>query len=231
MYRLEVDGESRLISSTAPVFAQGSELIFHSENRTIEFAVFEGEGLECRSAADNDLTVVGQTRGWKTWGMEVASAGATRVLDGPVHLTAEAPLPSTGGPMNRLSAPTDWSGAARICLELSESLSELTDRSLLRVLWRGDVARAMIGDDLISDQFWYGPAWEIDLSAYLERLKLEKLELQFLPWNQDAGIWVDQSMRDIEDGVVVESIDVVPVARCTVEVRQEVHFNEPKKEK
>jgi hypothetical protein len=114
--------------------------------------------------------------------------------------------------MNRLSAPDDYSGGAIVHLEIPSDAME-ADRALLRLDWTGDTGRAYIRDRLISDHFWHGRAWDIDLTPHRDALAEHGLRLELLPWSRATGVWVDPSMRSIEDGVTIKSATVIRVGK------------------
>lgn len=126
---------------------------------------------------------------------------------------AVAPTPRTGGPSGRLSAPQDFSTAAMLRPEILDEAFEGAHRLLLRVEFTGDVARAQVGEHLISDHFWHGRPWDIDLTSWREQIAEHGLRLEILPWNPDAGIWVDPDVRDAPAGVHVQRADLIRVER------------------
>lgn len=121
--------------------------------------------------------------------------------------------------MNRLSAPTDFSGAAIVPVRIPGDLLEGVDRALLRVNWTGDVGRAVIDGHVVSDNFWHGRVWDIDLTEHREAVARHGLELQLLPWRAETGVWVDPAVREVADGISVTSVDLVRVARLALCLR------------
>ena len=115
--------------------------------------------------------------------------------------------------MSRLSAPTDWSGAARVHVDVPARLVAGADRVLLRVDWTGDVGRAWVGGRLVSDHFWHGRLWDVDLTPWQHEVAAHGVELELLPWVAAAGVRVDPSVVPDRDGLEVRSVDVVRVAR------------------
>jgi hypothetical protein len=134
---------------------------------------------------------------------------------GPFHRLALAPAPSveradvslvtaaggapetrTGGSMNRLSAPREdeWERAAVLEIALPVHDERARGARVLSIRWAGDVARAYVGDDLVSDQFWHGRPWELDLNSV--RLDVRPLRIEILPWNGTADFFVDRRVRD-----------------------------------
>lgn len=213
LYRLTYQGEPRLVLSDAPVFAHGDSLILHTEQPEVTIGLLPAP--ESVSAAEARLTKEPGSGPWGRWKL-TQDAGRLRLAE---ELAPEAPAPpsiTTGGPLGRLSAPTDFSGAAIVELSIPDDVFDDIDRVLLRIDWTGDVARAVLDDEVISDHFWYGRGWDIDLTPHRERLKGQPLQLRMLPWLKSHGVWVDPSVRDVPDGITIASIDLIRVARATL---------------
>ena len=92
--------------------------------------------------------------------------------------------------MNRLSAPTDFSGAAVVHVDVPADLLEDADRALLRMTWAGDVGRAYVGDVLISDHFWHGRVWDVDVTPWASEVAEHGVRFELLPWRRSTGVWV-----------------------------------------
>jgi len=216
LYRLDVAGRPRLVLSDAPLYALDGDLVLHTDSPQAvvsllpapdRLAVAEGGGAATRSQAADPP--------WGTWLVDVAGAGTHRVAaDLHPHATAAEPL--RGGPVQRLSAPTDWSGAARVHLDVPDEATAGTDRALLRVDWTGDVGRAWVGDRLVSDHFWHGRAWDVDLTPWRDEVAAHGVVLELLPWVGATGVRVDPAVVPATDGVEVRSVDVVRVARTVL---------------
>lgn len=123
-------------------------------------------------------------------------------VDVPVRRVRDAsgaPEIRRGGPMDRFSAPLEheFARAAVFEIDLTSALAGTTAPDTAHVLsleWSGDVARAFVGDELVSDQFWYGRAWQIDV-RHLARLREIPLRLEVLPWNGETEFFVDARVR------------------------------------
>lgn len=132
---------------------------------------------------------------------------------------AGAPETRRGGSMNRLSAPRahDFALAAVFELDLTTVLAAAAPSQDARVLsleWSGDVARAFIGDELISDQFWYGRPWQIDVQ-HLPRLREAPLRIEILPWNGDADFYLDSRVhaQRVAGTATIDSAQVLTAPR------------------
>jgi hypothetical protein len=210
LYRLPLAGRERLVMSEAPVYVEGDDLVLHAEAGRCTVAVHPPVDLRGPG--------VGAPRReglWRAWDIAVPGAGTTLLASGlrPEH--GESPAPRRGGPMDRLSAPADYSGAARVRVDVPED-AFAADRTLLRVTWTGDTGRAFAGDTLIGDHFWHGRVWDLDLTPHADRIATAGLVLELLPWQAAAGVWVDPAVRDLPDGVTVASIELIKVDRIRI---------------
>jgi hypothetical protein len=208
LYRLPFAGRDRLILADAPVHLDSGDLIVRPDTEHAAIAILpaptalQAEG--CRLEADTG------DGPWATWTLTAAHAGAIPVPVAPPG-PAIAPGPRRGGPMDRLSAPTDYTGAATVHIEVPDFGG--ADRALLRLDWTGDTGRAYIGDAFVSDHFWHGRTWDIDLTPHRDTVARHGVRLELLPWRRATGVWVDPSVRDIEDGIAIRSAAIIRVAK------------------
>ncbi|WP_084079533.1 beta-galactosidase [Demequina sp. NBRC 110057] len=206
-YVLDVLGRERLILADQPVTASAGHLVIHPTEPEAHLAILP---------APADLEVDGGEIGLQGadatgWARVTVTSAAGRVpLATPGPLEADAPSPTRGGPMDRLSAPTDFSGAASVDVAIPAGAVAGADRALLRVEWTGDVGRALRAGEVVSDHFWHGRAWDIDVTDG------EDVTLELLPWSDATGVWVDPSMRPVPDGVSVRSLAIHRIGRVTL---------------
>lgn len=224
LYRLDVAGEERLVLSDAPVYALHGDLVVHTDAPEVTLAMLPppaalGVPLWADSALADDAGSIDRVRAggsaWSTWTLRVPGAGRHEIA-GTSRPEARAPAPVHGGPMHRLSAPTDYSGAARVHLDVPADLLAGTDRALLRTDWTGDVGRAWVGDELVSDHFWHGRVWDVDLTPWRHEVAEHGVTLELLPWRAATGVRVDPSVEPDADGLTVRSVELVRVARVVV---------------
>ncbi|GIG29484.1 beta-galactosidase [Cellulomonas marina] len=218
LYRLPLAGRERLVLADAPVRVEDGRLVVHTSEPEVRLAVLPAPGG--LAVAGGDVAVLDEptTDGpWTTWRLRTDAAG-TRPVAADLHPHATAPAPRRGGPAGRLAAPEDLSGAARLPLTLPPEALDGVDRALLRVTWTGDVGRALVDDEVVGDHFWHGRPWDVDLTRHREAVAARGVTLELLPWRRTTGVWVHPSVRDVPDGVHVESVDVVRVARVVLEV-------------
>ena len=68
--------------------------------------------------------------------------------------------------------------------------------ALLRIRYKGDVARVRIGDKLVMDDFYNGLPLEIGLKRYAEEIKkAEVITLEILPFRADAPVFLLAACR------------------------------------
>lgn len=211
LYRLDVAGRERLVLADAPVYAEDGGLVLHTEEAscTVSFlpapASLTADGAEVAAGEDDGP--------WRRWVLAVPAAGSRAIVAGLVPEAPAPPEPVHGGPLDRLSAPTDFSGAAQVVVDVQAEALAGVDRALLRIRWSGDVGRAFVGDRFVSDHFWHGRPWEVDLTPHAADVVEHGVRLDLLPWRAATGVWVDPSVRGVPDGIVIDAVEVVRVAR------------------
>ena len=150
--------------SSAPLYAVNGELVVQTESP--DFTVSVLPAPETLRAEGADLSEPFDDGPWRSWRASAQHVGRRTLISGLRLEAASVPRPERGGPLNRLSAPTDFSGAAVVQVEIPSDLFGDVDRTLLRMRWTGDVGRAYVGDELISDHFWHGRDWDVDLTPW-----------------------------------------------------------------
>ncbi|MDA1361018.1 beta-galactosidase [Glycomyces luteolus] len=217
LYRLPIAGRDRLVLADAPVHAEAGDLVVQPETPGVTVAVwpapdgFSAEGADLGPPRDEGL--------WRTWTLRAHHAGSVPVPVEFRQAAGPAPAPARGGPMRRLSAPTDYSGAAVVHVDVPDL--EGADRALVRLEWTGDAGRAYVGDRFVSDQFWHGRVWDIEITPHRDAVAEHGVRLELLPWRRETGVWVDPSVRDVEDGVAVSSATLVRVGRARLRAQGE----------
>lgn len=218
LYRLHLAGRDRLVLADAPVWADGADLVLQTESEHATVAILPAPaGFDPDGAALSEPVTHGP---WTSWTVTAHNAG-------PVPLDVErrpehgpAPEPRRGGPMRRLAAPDDYTNAATVHIEVPfEAFA--ADRTLLRLEWTGDVGRAHVGRKLISDHFWHGRVWDVDLTPHREAVAEHGVRLELLPWRRAAGVWVDPSVRGADDGIAIDAATAVHVAKIRLSARKE----------
>jgi hypothetical protein len=115
--------------------------------------------------------------------VQVQSAGPARdiPLAGKSHLAA--------APMDN-----DFTNASIWKIILPKKL-DLNSNPILRIRYRGDVARITLNGKLLDDNFYNGRGFEISLKRYAPDILTGDLELQILPLRKDAPIFFEPKDR------------------------------------
>lgn len=123
----------------------------------------------------------------------------------------------TGGSADRLSAPLvgDYAAAAVFRVDVDNDGLDPDDQWLLRLEWTGDVGRVLIGGALVSDQFWSGRSWDIDLGPYRAGLD-DGVVVEVLPWHPDSAVFVDARVRPRSAEPIAEIRSATIVSTRTV---------------
>ncbi|KQY43968.1 beta-galactosidase [Cellulomonas sp. Root137] len=211
LYLLDLPGRERLVLSDAPLYSLGGQLVVHPDERHRTVSLLPAPpSLDADGA---DLSDPRDDGPWRTWTLDARHVGRTTLVSELRPQASAVPDPVRGGPMNRLSAPTDFSGAAVVHVDVPADLLEGADRALLRMTWTGDVGRAYVGDVLISDHFWHGRVWDVDVTPWASEVAEHGVRFELLPWRRSTGVWVDPAVRDLPDGIHVTAIELVRVGR------------------
>ncbi|WP_369232631.1 beta-galactosidase [Streptomyces sp. R21] len=208
VYRGAAWGAERLVLSGDGVVFDHDEVRLQGLAAEPSFAVFPAPerapvvaGASVRETADGVLTR------YAVQAVESGSRG-TAPLVTLVRAAGPAPEPVTGV-LNRASAPADKyfeTVAAEYRIDVGDVADVLPDgfpdglpdghpvrRTLLRIHWTGDVARAYVGDTLVADQFFSGRPWDIGLDRLpAEALREHGLRLRILPLHADAPVYVPE---------------------------------------
>ena len=156
---------------------------------------------------------LGQTGPFARYAVEGPDAAVEQSIVTVHPAVGEVPV-RTGGSAGRLSAPldADYAYAAAFRIDVDTAGLAADDQWLLRLDWTGDVGRAWIDGELVSDQFWSGRVWGIDLGPFRARLDGGVL-VEVLPWQPDSGVFVDARVRprsttptaEIRDATIVST--------------------------
>ena len=103
----------------------------------------------------------------------------------------------------------DFAEAAVWRVNLPAGLDRSRDY-ILRVHYKGDVIRAYLGDQFLTDDFYNGNAFDIGLRRFAPEPSAKDLLLKILPLRQDAPIFLaDRARPDFRGQQAVAAIDSV----------------------
>ncbi len=204
-YRGTAWGAERLLLSADPVVFDRDEVRVHSTAAQPSFAV--APGATVKASAEGVLT---------RYTLVTAEHGdAFPAVVTPVRAAEAAPAAVTGV-QGRASVPDDThvdTVAAEYRVELPEAVldrADGADRTLLRLTWTGDVARAYAGDTLVADQFHSGRPWDIALDRLpAEALRGAGLRLRILPLAVDAPVYLPAPADTARGTAVIHRADLL----------------------
>lgn len=113
----------------------------------------------------------------------------------------------------------DFEKAAIWRIHLDERFDPASTNALLRVRYRGDVARIRIGDRLAYDDFYNGREIEVGLRRYAAELQAgAEITLEILPIAADAPILFPKEV-DSSPGLLLESVELTPQLTASVRLQ------------
>ena len=207
-----------LIYSLADVYFDGDQIHLSSTDAArLNFAVFPSLDRE-----------VAGFRRTEDEGIFKAYAGAVA----PIHVEAEVRQVQEAGKAAPVRigkevamAPEEaaFDGAARWSIRVPDVKSAAVGEVLLRITYRGDIARIYAGGRLITDDFYHGAPWEIGLRGIPAADLKQGLELKILPLRQDAPIYLATGVKPVipAGGQVAQVTEVrlLPEYRAVADVR------------
>ncbi|ROQ04342.1 glycosyl hydrolase family 35 [Rathayibacter sp. PhB93] len=173
-------GERRLVLSEDPVWLDGAGRIAGDVRAGSRLPrVFDPEGQRLVPVA----------------GSSASMRPETEAVEAPLLRASDAVPVSYGESAGRASAPrdADFAAAAAHRLELPET-DPAAQRRELEIHWAGDVARILVGGEVVADQFWDGGQWVLDL----DELGADSgdVVLEILPMSPDARIGLTGSAEE-----------------------------------
>jgi hypothetical protein len=208
VWRGEVNGRDTVLLWEGSAWFDGEGFVVEPRETAADLFAFPPLDVDSTAGDAAEQGVVFQRH-------TVVGAGQPLVLESPVFTEAATAPVRTSGRGDRFSAPTDADFETLQEVELAIPAEALRDaqRTLLRLDWTGDVIRVSIGDQLITDQFWYGRPLEVDLAPYRSQLSVAPLRLQAFAWDPATAVYVDPRVRPETDAPVlaVHAATVTPV--------------------
>lgn len=141
----------------------------------------------------------------------------------PAGPAREIPLGKSPSPVAAAPKDADFEAAGVWVVKLPEGAVN-GRRTILRLSYRGDVARVKIGDTLITDDFYNGRPLEIGLWRHAETLAASReLRVEILPLRRDAPIFMpaDAWPNNADGAPVAELAKAELVPYSTVEFTAE----------
>ncbi|MDZ4362849.1 beta-galactosidase [Brevundimonas sp.] len=221
-YVLPLGGRDRLVLSADPVFAGETGLTVRSRDDAA-FRVSVFPDLDAAPAGSLSVRRGREDGVFQTWEAQ-AVARDLSVSIAPLREAGQMPPPEFGGSANVgiQPYPETYGRSAAWTLTLpADALEGLSD-AFLRIDYTGDVARLFDEVELLDDQFFYGPEWEIGLKRFADRLD-GPWTLTVLPLRADSPVYIQEEVRpDIPEGGQVAELTgarIVPEYELILTVR------------
>jgi beta-galactosidase len=208
LYKLTVAGRPRLLLTRAAVLADGDSIRLQAENAAdLTVAVFPPP-----------LAAGGTDDGpFRRFDLHVAPAASAA----PTVEQVKRPGPPREIPMGIAkvaSEPTDADFDAAAVWHVT--LPDPHGKAILRVRYVGDVARAYLGDKLLTDNFYNGTPFDVGLDRFGPDVYSKGITLKVLPLRKDAPVYLlDQSRPDFagqESVARLEGVDLVQPREATL---------------
>ena len=199
LWKAEFAGAARIILADS-LLAAGGELWLDAAAARQEIGIYPPvDHLEAvAGSAGVAVTRLDDDGPLARFTVEVPAVALATAVSVERRQDAAGPAPlRTGGVHGRAAAPLDddYAAAALFHVDFTPEQLPASGQNLLRIRWTGDAARAFIGGLLVSDNYWNGLAWDIDLTPHRDELLSHGLQIRAFPFNPDAPIYVDESIR------------------------------------
>lgn len=198
LWKADFAGAPRIVLADSLVVSDGELLLDISTSEQLIGVFPPITQLHTAVGSLADISRAPNLGPFSMFSVSVPAAALETTLAVRLEKAADGPAPiRAGGAHQRACAPLDgdYADAARYVIAFTpEELASGPDQ-LLRITWTGDAARAYVHGQLISDNYWNGLPWDIDLSAHREAILRHGLSIQAFPFNPDAAIYVAESIR------------------------------------
>ncbi len=205
LWRVNLNGRDQLVLTDAQVYSDGTKLILRQIDKPyFSVRLFPPVSLTANQGS-SDLSDEGQDGIFRrlNWRLPERRIAITPVQVKPF---GDAPTPVFGPKLAwRNSAvamkpdESSFSGAAEWNLSIpGSSLNGLSD-IYLTMKYRGDVARLMKGDRLLSDNFYNGSEWRVGLKRFLDGSAAQTFRLQILPLGKEPPIFFEPGTAPAPD--------------------------------
>ncbi|HVT91074.1 MAG TPA: beta-galactosidase [Tepidisphaeraceae bacterium] len=182
--------------------------------------IFDGDHIRVHGSTAAELAVEELQNG-KFAAMSPAPAAPARMQATVERIKEAGPAREiTRGKRGQPGMPTEaqWEQAAVYRLKLPAGIDAARDM-LLRIRYTGDVARIYLDGKLLTDNFYYGNAFDVGLKRFGPDIYQKELLLKVLPLRKDAPIYIakeawpdfkdDASTIAVDDAELIETAEVV----------------------
>ena len=180
-WRARIWGADRLFLSSAGLTFDGDTLHVQSRQPAMAFSVFPSPPLAIPGTDDG------------LFGHFEVSAAPHPVKVELHRITSPGIAPDVRTDARGAFAPDDAafaSAAGSWQISLPRDALQGVHEVFLRIDYAGDIGRALVGDRLVDDDFYFGRPWEIGLSRFAPEVLEKGLTVKILPLRRDAPIYL-----------------------------------------
>jgi hypothetical protein len=220
LWRVNLNGRDQLILTGAQVYSDGAKLVLRQINQPA-FAVklFPPSALTASAGtsglAEKKQDGLFQSQSWQLpeHPIAISSAQSKPFGDAPVPVFGPK-LPWRNSVVVMKPDESSFASAAAWNLTLpASSLNGLSD-IYLTMNYRGDIARLLDGDRLLTDNFFNGSQWQVGLKRFLGGASAHTFTLQILPLGNDTPIFFEPGAAPARDkggkAGSLQSIQAIP---------------------
>jgi beta-galactosidase len=224
LWRGEWLGRERVVlSRAAVVFDQDVLRVTSEQPGDVNVGVFPSPENMSANAARLASQADGVFRSFTIPSSRTASANVQVEMVKNAGPARDIPLGKIKTPVAAAPGDADFAAAAVWKISVPKDADLAKTNPLLRLHYRGDVARVLIGGRFITDDFYNGKVFDLGLQRHAAELAAANGELSvaILPLRPDAPIFLsDGEWPKAEDGGAVATLDRVEiVSRHTTELR------------
>ncbi|POH75225.1 hypothetical protein CVS27_01045 [Arthrobacter glacialis] len=211
LWKTEVDGVPRLILAESLLVRDGQLHLDAAVQQTLGVFPAVESLLAVPGSVAPDIRRLEDHGPFREFSLHLpASAVETTVH---VHTVRDAVVLAprrSGGPQNRAAAPLteDYEQSARFDITFAAEQLPVGTKNVLHIDWVGDCARALVGGRLVSDNYWNGLPWEMDLSEHRDELLLHGLSIRAFAYDPGAAIYVEESIRPQRPTLEISSVGI-----------------------
>jgi len=200
-FKTTIWGGQRLLMSADEVIPNGDSVELRSRDPEMALEVFPNPetgrlGDFRQDGVFTSYSLKAQAKQVQVQVSQVKAAGAAPKFVLGVHKT---PLPPDDAAFEKIAGV--WH------IVIPQTALDGTSEVFLRIDYAGDAARAYVGDELIDDQFYYGPTWEIGLSRYAPDVLQKGITLKIMPLAANDPVYIDPAHR-LKAGANGQTLDL-----------------------
>ena len=215
LWKLRFGGKERLVLSPAQLYVEGGDLVLLASDPA-ELGAGLYPAPERSVAEFRDAGVEGIFHMYQARVQPVSLTANVEKQSGP----GPDPPRKLGKEIALMPDESAFDSAATWRVEAPAVESNIVSDLLMRIRYRGDIARLYARGKLVTDNFYYGQNWTVSLGRISPDLVRGPLELRILPLRADEPVYfppaVGPAIPPGESIAEVGDISLVPIYRASL---------------